>query len=717
MHSHPSEVALVALLVPAAASLANVSEQALRKAIKEGRLPAARRIATSGHHANRPYYEIGIDDLCQAYPIAKQRWEEEQAAKLAAQRHKEAEQARQAATRQVAQEVRLGDASDVATARAWHIQRFRQFAREIERPATQARTIYVDALASGEISDVPDWVSPAVGLFSASSLFRWEKAFDEKGVSALEPQWKGGKTASLEADSPMGRFALGLLLEAPDLSHARVHELMRTQYGDAVPSAATVSRFLTRWKQDNSEQWALRLNPDKHRSKYMPAHGSLSEDVAGLNDLWEADATKVDLIFSDDKRRWTLCAMVDVFSDRRAFLLVESAGARDQIHLLKQCINQWGLPRRLKTDNGKDYTAKEIQQALIRMEIEHVICPPFRGDRKPHVERGFRLLMHDLIPALPGFCGHNVAEAQDIRARRTFAERLFKKGEGDPLEAGITRAAFQDFLDQWVAGDLLRVRSKGSHLAGKCPQEVVDGWALDPLNTIQRIDPVILDYLLLPGATRKIQKKGIQHNGHWFVFTFPCPVGTTVEVRDTQDMGRLLVFEGDHFLGTAENPTLTGLSREEVARTQKLHMQARNRALRESNRSLRRGVNITHATEHALKRRRQGWDPVTALQHAEMVESVAVAEAAKAHAATVLAETKAKRGIPVQKLNISEATLAQIQADLNALPEEDPLDRFIRLIRTPKSLWEPGDAEFYDFFATTPRGQGVLQLTDQPKQA
>jgi hypothetical protein len=514
----------------------------------------------------------------------------------------------------------------------------------------------------------------------------------------------------------MGHYAVGLLLEAPDISSARIREMLAARFGDEeIPGETAVTRYLTHWKEEHQDQWELRLNPDKYRSKYLPAQGSMSEDVAGLNDLWEADATKNDLIFSDDPRRWTICAMVDVYSDRRAFLLVESAGARDQIHLLRNCIVAWGLPRRLKTDNGKDYKAKLTETALLRLEIEHIVCPPFRGDRKPHVERGFRLFLHDLVPALPGFCGHDVAQAQDIRARRSFAERLLKKGKDEkPVETGITRAAFEAFLHQWLEADLLRVRGKNSHVAGKCPRQIVDEWASEPLNRVHRIDPVVLDYILLPSTSRTVRKAGIFHNGQTYICPFPISTGERVEVREPEDLGRLLVFQGERFLGIAENAELTGISRKEVAFTQQIHYNARTKHLRELNRELRRGINTADIVQETLAHRRKGSTPVEVLQRAEQVETLAVAEAAAAQAAEKAANARKHKPLPEKRpLEIPADALAQIRRDLAQGATEDAVDRYVRLRRA--SQVSPEDRDWMDFFETTPRGIGLLEVMPYPQ--
>ena len=712
-------VPVVAMPVARFADLAKVSQQALQKAITRGRLEFEVQVSEAGPNKGRKVYHVILESGFKLYPHAKDRYEQQQAQALTDAQKQQVVAAQVAARAQVIASGPL-TGSSIAIARAWHCQRLERFMKETNEPRMQvARPLYIKAFELGTLSDLHVLAAPVTKL-SDSTLYRWYSDYKKGGVPALEPQYKSNAQSALDRNPEIGKFVLGIMMDRPDLGMAVIHEMTTVQFGEEAPSVTAVRRYINRWKAANPEQLALRDNPDKHKSKYLPAHGSLSEDVKDLNDLWEADATKVDLIFSDDPRRYTLCAMVDVYSDRKAFLLVPNAGARDQIHLLRNCILAWGLPRALKTDNGKDYTALATDVALLRLEIEHVLCPPFRGDRKPHVERGFRVFLHDLLPGLPGFCGHSVADAQDIKARKTFAERLLKKGKDDtPVEAGIKKEDFEKFMNDWLVGDALRVRGKSSHLKGKSPRQMVDEWASDPLHYVRRIDPVVLDYVLLPGITKTVQKKGIQHNGQWFIFEFAASVGTAVEIRETEDIGRLLVFQGEIFWGVAENAAITGISREEVAVKQIIHHNARTKALRESTKGLRKNVNTQEALQATLHDRMTGASPVEVLQRAEMVQSINVAEAAKARAGEMLAKAKAKKPLPaIRAIGMSAEKIASIHAELAAQeipPDEDAIDRYRRLSRATVVSLE--DREWLAYFETTPRGRGVVGFMSDTKQA
>ncbi len=86
------------------------------------------------------------------------------------------------------------------------------------------------------------------------------------------------------------------------------------------------------------------------------------------------------------------------------------------------------MPQIIKTDNGADYVSKHISRIMAGLSIEQIKCPPFTPEAKPHVEGVLGTFSRDMLELLPGYIGHNVAQRKDIEDRKSFAERLFKKG-------------------------------------------------------------------------------------------------------------------------------------------------------------------------------------------------------------------------------------------------------------------------------------------------
>ena len=122
--------------------------------------------------------------------------------------------------------------------------------------------------------------------------------------------------------------------------------------------------------------------------------------------------------------------------------------------------------RQCVRDEGKDYTSRHVLGVLADLEIEHRPCPPYTPESKPFVERFLGTLTRDLFATLPGFTGHDVAQAQALRARKGFAAR---RGEDDTVIYGaeLTAEALQERCDSWC--DAVYGRRPHSGFGGASP--------------------------------------------------------------------------------------------------------------------------------------------------------------------------------------------------------------------------------------------------------
>ena len=165
------------------------------------------------------------------------------------------------------------------------------------------------------------------------------------------------------------------------------------------------------------------------------------------------------------------------------------------------------MPEAVRTDEGNDYTSCHVLGALADLEIEHLRCPPYSPERKPHIERFLGTLARELFAELPGFAGHDVAQAQALRARKSFAAR---RGENDAevFGAALTAGELQARCDVWC--EAVYGRRPHSGLGGASPFERVTSWQ-GPVRRIH--DERALDALLAEPAGsgwRVVCEKGIR---------------------------------------------------------------------------------------------------------------------------------------------------------------------------------------------------------------
>ncbi|MFD2175918.1 hypothetical protein ACFSM0_17625, partial [Rhodobacter lacus] len=109
---------------------------------------------------------------------------------------------------------------------------------------------------------------------------------------------------------------------------------------------------------------------------------------------------------------------------------------------------RWGVPRRVKTDNGSDFKAKAICRLLAALDIEHELSAPYEPKSKGHVERAIGTFQRDLATC-PGFIGHSVADRKVIENRKAFSKRL-GMSDADLFDVQMDLPEFQKWCNDWA---------------------------------------------------------------------------------------------------------------------------------------------------------------------------------------------------------------------------------------------------------------------------
>lgn len=344
---------------------------------------------------------------------------------------------------------------------------------------------------------------------SVSSLYRLRKSYEEQGLDALGRVSR--RVGSIEA-SPELQNAIEVCIAAGRgrWSPKQVKLSLEKNFEELpfIPSESQLRRWMDKFAVEQKTKLIQYRSEKETKNKLMPAFGTYSGHLTAPNDLWELDDTKQDLIleFEEDgekrEKRFALVGAIDVFTRRRKFQIYETANSEAVLLLLRRCLLDWGKPTAVKTDNGKNYVSERTELFLRALEIGIERCDPYSPQQKPHIERLFRTLQHGEFEMLPGYCGHSVAERQDIR------------DEKDIYRLRMSPEAFQAWLDKWCE----KAHLSGSEgLNGRSSVEVLaesirKGWQVRSV-----ADERLLDFLILPVASRKVQKSGIQVNNRWYV--------------------------------------------------------------------------------------------------------------------------------------------------------------------------------------------------------
>lgn len=446
-----------------------------------------------------------------------------------------------------------------------------------------------------------------VPSLSRSTLARKRAKLRQQGTQALARQ--SSKRGTLLDNSPELRdFVIAFLVEFPDCNPKKVWQGLEARFGDLDFSRETLRSFIASWRADNKEVLTAIRNPDEWKNRYMVGFGSFSDGVDRPNQLWEFDSSPADLMLKEG--RYALVGVIDVATRRQRLLVAKTSKAAAIVALFRWCLLNWGIPEQIKTDNGKDYTAKHLERVLWSFEprIIHGLCQPFSPWQKPHIERGFRTFSHDLIELMPNFLGHNVAERRAIESRKSFADRLFAKNS--TVELSLSAAEFQDFCDRWCEGQLHQTHEG---LNGRTPFEVLTSYQGE-LRRLPKGSERSLDLLLAAAPDRDgwrtVQKRGVAVEGGWFIAAeLAALVGERVQVRldpFDQDMGRVYVFDASgEFICLAENVERLGVNRGEVAQLAKAQQRKRVQEQRQQLKTVAKTQNVGGIAEAILAKRQQ----------------------------------------------------------------------------------------------------------------
>lgn len=422
---------------------------------------------------------------------------------------------------------------------------------------------FANAWNAGEI-DVSADVRNAQPTCSRASIYRWQKIKAEKGIADLAEDLGAARrgTGTIDSQPPLREYVVAMMVAYPHIKATTLAKAIRAEFSGqpvTLPSDRRLSEWMNGWKNDNKALFSAVTNPDEFKNKHMAAMGSASERAYGLNQLWEFDSTPADLMLTDG--RHSLIGVIDVYSRRTLFVVMPTSNSKGVAQVIRRALLAWGVPEIAKTDNGADYKSHWIRHVFEALGIEQEFCPPFSGWKKPHIERIFRTFAHDVAELLPGFIGHNVAERKAIEARKAFSDRLFEKGK--TIDVSMSSAELQQFCNDWLDHEY-HPRTHSELKMSPLAKAASYNGSIRSINNERLLDVLLSE----PAGTRTIGKEGIKLNGGLYIHhELAAHIGQQITAfYDASDMGRIYVYNlNGEFICTAEDPEVTGLSREEVA--------------------------------------------------------------------------------------------------------------------------------------------------------
>ncbi len=419
--------------------------------------------------------------------------------------------------------------------------------------------------------DMPQSVYELIPEISVRTLRRWFAAEREFGIfglcrpAAREDAPKSRKT--IDKFPEIREAILGMRHEQEFASCKRIHKFLRAQFPNetAQLSVKAVQRYVAAFAKENPALHKYLTDKDGFKNSCQLALGSQSAAAKALNDEWILDDTVCDVACVDG--RPYLMAVIDVHTRCARVLVTDHPNSESVGILLRRMIIEFGIPKTIRTDNGKNYVSRHIMLMFEHMGIRHKPCDPFESSQKGIVERFIGTAQRAVSPLLPGYVGRDVAQRKRIRAKKSYAERF---GDQDAaIEVSLKIKDLQTIFDQWCRDEYERephrglLKSRSPKREYYSPFERFHSYA----GTIRRIENErALDILLAAPIPRFIDKDGIVIDyGSYHCLELNAYMKKYVHVRrDPTDLGAIFVFdiETNRFIGTAIDHSRVGESRD-----------------------------------------------------------------------------------------------------------------------------------------------------------
>lgn len=471
-----------------------------------------------------------------------------------------------------------GTATDARDARLALLALAGRYADDAGLSRKAADAHFADLFNTGQLA-VASWIRAEVKSLHPRTLKRWRKIRQETGASRLAVDRSRARRGTGILDranaGEVKTYILALLAKQPQLTAHHIRALVADRFGVLklshpsrtalddgcektvpIPPVRTFQHALKAWRHEFRNALEAIRNPDGFKSA-IRFSARVANPASRVNEVWQIDASPADVLCVDG--RHSLYVALDVHSRRMIGLVSKTPRASAVGLLVRKCILAWGVPERIKTDNGSDFIARETQRLFAALAIEHDPARVFSPEQKGHVERAIGTLQRGLMRTLEGFIGHSVADRKVIEGRKAFSARLGDAPE-DTFQVALTSADLQARIDAWCGTVYANAPHAG--LKGQTPFAVA-AMSAGPVRRIE--DERALDVLLMPVAgkdgVRTVTKSGIRVNDTHYLAGF-LEVGEQVLVRmDPQDMGRAYVFDisGMKFLGAAHAPELAGI--------------------------------------------------------------------------------------------------------------------------------------------------------------
>jgi len=264
---------------------------------------------------------------------------------------------------------------------AGQVQKAKRTIKRSPPVAMEVKLLAIEALDSGLSANE---VGELVGV-GVATIHKWHKDYAEGGVQGLCR--KASSIAVRSQCSVLEEKIVALRRENPEYGVRRIRDELRRHEGIEV-SAEKVRTVVNDAELGNAP-------PEPHRRGVAPRRFERSCP----NAMWQMD------IFTFHLKRMYPVYLIGIIDDHSRYLvgwgLFRQQNAEAVLEVLKGAIGQWGAPREILSDNGRQFVAwrgqSRFQKVLRQQGVQHVRSAPQHPMTLGKIERFWQTIWREFL--------------------------------------------------------------------------------------------------------------------------------------------------------------------------------------------------------------------------------------------------------------------------------------------------------------------------------
>jgi len=429
----------------------------------------------------------------------------------------------------------------IANLRFALIQAFNEEIAKNHRPRKEIIRNFLNAYHSGLLlSDI----HAELKKIKRSTLYNWLQLYDQGGLDALAPQYRGSQSSNILAGEK--DFLLKFLLNQnqPKISDG-IRECKRYlgEYSTTGPSA--LRRFINDFKTNHHDTWTLKRKGEKAWNDEDAPYQDRDPMLLNVGDVIVADGHKLNLHVIDPLSGKKRRAVLVLFWDWKStyplgWEIMFSENIQCIAVALRNALLTLGkIPSNIYIDNGRAFLAKiftrkirieetEIPGMIARLGSQYRRAMPYHGQSKP-IERFFLIINDRLERRLPSYTGASINDKPAYLLRN---EKLAKQLHDD--WAPTIDQLFEIML-QWREEYIDEPRPRRGGLTAR--QIFDDGKGVG-------LDPKALCFLMMAVEVKRVSRSRFTFAG--IDWEGPCIYGYKGRViirYSLSDLSKIYVFD------------------------------------------------------------------------------------------------------------------------------------------------------------------------------